>query len=122
MHSTNLDGKAMDTTQGTEALVALNESAGGDWSQMLLLMVGMAAIVYFMMIRPGQKEKQAQEAFQTSLTKGDKVVTDSGIHGKVTEVGEGTVALEVASKTTVTIDKVRIARRLVAKDAQAASK
>ena len=112
----------MDTGQGVNALVALNESGGGEWTQMLLLMVGMAAIIYFMMIRPGQKEKQAQEAFQTSLTKGDKVVTDSGIHGKVTEVAEGTVVLEISSKTAVTIDKIRIARRVVAKDAQAASK
>ena len=112
----------MDNVDGANVLLAMNESGGGELTQMLLLMVGMAAIVYFMMIRPGQKEKQAQEAFQTSLTKGDKVVTDSGMHGKVVEVGEGTVVLEVASKTNVTIDKLRIARRVVAKDAQAASK
>ena len=59
----------MDNVDGANVLLAMNESGGGELTQMLLLMVGMAAIVYFMMIRPGQKEKQAQEAFQTSLTK-----------------------------------------------------
>ena len=112
----------MDNVESANVLLALNESGGGELTQMLLLMVGMAAIVYFMMIRPGQKEKQAQEAFQTSLTKGDKVVTDSGIHGKVVSVSEATIVLDVASKTFITIDKSRIARRVVAEDAQAASK
>jgi preprotein translocase subunit YajC len=112
----------MNDLDSARLIHAFSESAGGELSQMLLLMAGMGAIIYFMMIRPGQKERKEQEAFLTALTKGDKVVTSSGVHGKIIEVDQATVRIEVASKTVITLEKSSIARRAAKDVAQAAGK
>jgi preprotein translocase subunit YajC len=44
--------------------------------------------------------------------KGNKVVTAAGIHGRIIEVAESTVVLEIADKTRITIDKAAVARRV----------
>jgi preprotein translocase subunit YajC len=103
----------MQSQELTGQLLALNESGGGEWMSMLLLMGGMGLIIYFVIIRPQSKERQKLEVFLTGLTKGDKVVTNQGMHGKITEVRADTVSLEVASKTTITFEKSSIARLAV---------
>jgi len=74
----------------------------------LLLVGGCIFIIYFVMIRPQQKERATREAMLTSLTKGDKIVTNSGLHGKIVAVEDVTIVLEVASKTSITIDKAAV--------------
>lgn len=55
----------------------------------------MFVVIYFFMIRPQQKScfKQEKE-FESSLKVGDKIITKSGLHGKVSELSEGTVVIE----------------------------
>lgn len=71
----------------------------------LLMIVAMIVIFYFFMIRPQQKKqkqiKQAREAMQ----KGDAVVTAGGIHGKLKEISDNTVMIEVAPGTLIKVDK-----------------
>jgi len=69
------------------------------------------AIIYFLMIRPQAQERQRHEELVTSLSKDMAVVTRSGIHGRVIEVGNDTVVLEVAKGTRVTFDKLAVFRR-----------
>ncbi len=76
------------------------------------MMVIMFAILYFMMIRPQQKEQKAHAELLSSLQKGHRVVTSSGLHGKVWEVRPTEVALEVSDKVRITVDKLAIKRRL----------
>ena len=76
------------------------------------MMVIMFAILYFMMIRPQQKEQKAHAELLTSLQKGHSVVTSSGLHGKVWEVRPTEVSLEVSDKVRITVDKLAIKRRL----------
>jgi preprotein translocase subunit YajC len=71
----------------------------------------MFAIFYFVLIRPQSKERKAHEAMVAALKKGDKVVTKSGVHGRVDSVGETTVELEVTDKVRITIDKLSVARK-----------
>jgi preprotein translocase subunit YajC len=68
-------------------------STGGPqfWIMMGLLMV----VFYFFMIRPQQKKAKDARKFRESLQKGSKVVTIGGIHGKVVELSDTTVLLEV---------------------------
>lgn len=63
------------------------------------------AIFYFIVIRPQQKEQQEHDKLLASLQKGDKVVTKSGMHGEIHEVGDGVVVLTIAEKTRVTMEK-----------------
>lgn len=50
--------------------------------------------VYFFMIRLPQKKAKQEKEFETSLKVGDKIITKSGLHGKVSEISEGTVVIE----------------------------
>jgi len=51
-------------------------------------------VIYFFMIRPQQKRAKQEKEFENSLKVGDKIVTKSGIHGKVAELAETTVVIE----------------------------
>lgn len=63
------------------------------------------AIFYFMMIRPQQKRAKEHQKLLSSVKKGDKVVTTSGMHGSVYEVDDATVTITIASNCHVTFDK-----------------
>jgi preprotein translocase subunit YajC len=103
-------------------MMAMNTSGGGEMVNMLLLLGGLGLIMYFTVFRPQANERKAHDAMVTGLTKGDRIVLNSGFHGKIVEVKELTVVVELAPKTSVTIEKTAIARLDVQKDVQAASK
>ena len=70
----------------------------------------MIAVFYFVLIRPQQKERRAHETFVGALQKGQRVITRSGLHGRVDTVDENTVVLEIADKVRVTVEKMSVAR------------
>lgn len=53
--------------------------------------------MYFFMIRPQQKKIKQEKEFKSSLKVGDKIITKSGLHGKVSELAETTVVIETMS-------------------------
>ena len=57
----------------------------------------MFVVIYFFMIRPQQKRAKNEKEFESSLKVGDKIVTKSGLHGKVAELAETTVVIETMS-------------------------
>lgn len=61
--------------------------------------VAMAAIFYFLIIRPQAQRRKAEKEFTESLKVGDKVIMSSGIHGKVTQISgdKGTVQVETGA-------------------------
>lgn len=75
------------------------------WIMMGLLMI----VFYFFMIRPQQKKAKDARKFRESLQKGSKVVTIGGLHGKVLEIDEKTVLLEVDSNVKLRFEKSAIA-------------
>ena len=54
-------------------------------------------VMYFFMIRPQQKKIKQEKEFESSLKVGDKIITKSGLHGKVSELAETTVVIETMS-------------------------
>ncbi len=68
----------------------------------LLLIV---VVFYFFMIRPQMKRQKEVRKFRESLSKNDKVVTTGGIYGRVIEVKETTVVLEIAKDVQIKVDK-----------------
>ena len=60
-----------------------------------LLIGGMFLIMYFFMIRPQVKKQKDSKKFREGLSKGDKVVTIGGIHGKVVDMNDRTVLLQI---------------------------
>lgn len=69
------------------------------------------AIMYFMLLRPQQKQAKEQQTLTASLKKGDEVVTSSGIIGRINAVDDKIVTLEVASGTKLRVVKSFIQAR-----------
>lgn len=69
----------------------------------LIFLIGMFVILYFFMIRPQVKRQKEHKKLVESLKKGDEVQTMGGLVGKITEVGENFVKVEVADNTVVTV-------------------
>lgn len=86
--------------------VLLQASDGGNGGMMSLIMiVALIAIFYFFMVAPQQKKQKKINAFRDSLKNGDKVMTAGGIYGRVREVKDNTVILEIADGVRIKIDK-----------------
>ena len=74
-----------------------------------LIMFGMIfAVMYFFMIRPQVKKQKKEREYRSELKKGDKVVTIGGVHGKITDIKEGTFIIEVHAGTTLKVEKSAI--------------
>jgi preprotein translocase subunit YajC len=88
---------------------AAASSSGGGLSQILILVV-FVAIFYFMLIRPQQKRMKDQQAMLSKLATGDEVVTSGGILGRITEVGETFVTLEIAEGVRIRVQRGQISQ------------
>lgn len=75
----------------------------------MLPLVLIFAVFYFMLIRPQQQRAKQHEEMLSNLKRNDAVVTSGGIHGKVTNINEGIVELEVASNVRIRVDRPQIA-------------
>jgi preprotein translocase subunit YajC len=62
--------------------------------QQFLPFILMFVVIYFFMIRPQQKKAKQEKEFESTLKVGDKIITKSGIHGKISELAETTVIIE----------------------------
>jgi preprotein translocase subunit YajC len=91
---------------------AMAQSAGGGAPggglAPLLMMVVFIAIFYFLLIRPQQKKAKEHQAMVTKLAAGDEVVTSGGILGKIVEVGESFVTLEIAPNVQIKVQKFQV--------------
>lgn len=68
----------------------------GQLSQFLPFIL-MFVVIYFFMILPQQKKVKKEKQFESSLKVGDRIITKSGIHGKISELAETTVVIETMS-------------------------
>lgn len=95
------------------------KSALGSFLPLIFIMV----IFYFFMIRPQMRKQKEIKKHRESLKIGDKVITIGGIHGKIVDMDETTVVLEVNDKTKIKFEKTAISAEstanLKAQDAKA---
>ncbi|MCC7050921.1 MAG: preprotein translocase subunit YajC [Bacteroidia bacterium] len=86
----------------------LLQAVSGNFLSQFLPIILVVVVFYFFMIRPqAQKSKKLKE-FREKLQKGDKVITIGGIHGKVLEVGDTYVMLEVDNGVKIKFEKSAI--------------
>ncbi len=71
----------------------------------LLPLVLIIVVFYFFMIRPQVKRQKELKNYRSSLQKNDKVITTGGIYGKITDVKEQTVTVEIAENIRIKVDK-----------------
>lgn len=83
-------------------------SSSGSQLAPLLMMVVFIVIFYFLLIRPQQKKAKDHQAMVSKLSTGDEVVTTGGILGRVVEIGDTFVSLEIAEGVRVKVQKFQI--------------
>lgn len=76
-------------------------AGGGTGGMNIVFFVALFAIMYFVLIRPQQKQAKEQQTMLAALKKGDDVITSSGILGKVFAVDEKVVTVEIARDVKV---------------------
>jgi preprotein translocase, YajC subunit len=77
------------------------------WSGIVMI-VAMIAIFYFFMIRPQQKKQKDIQKAREAMVVGDYVITAGGIFGKIREIGDVYMMIEVADGVRIKIDKASV--------------
>lgn len=88
-------------------LLQAQPAGGNQWSG-ILMMVIIVAIFYFFMIRPQQKKQKEIQKAREALKTGDKVITAGGIYGKIKEIGDTYMSLEIANGVNIRVDKTSV--------------
>lgn len=83
-----------------------------------LPMILIIVVFYFFMIRPQMKRQKELAAFRNSIAKGDKVVTTGGIYGKIVDIKDNTVLLQVDDNVKIRVDKSAIVKDMTDVPAQ----
>ena len=76
----------------------------------IIWIVIMFAAMWFILIRPAQKQRKATMQMQSNLKKGDKVITIGGLHGEVDSIEDTIVYLKIDGNTTVKFERQAIGR------------
>ncbi len=92
-----------------------NGQGGGNPIVAFLPLIIIFAIFYFLLIRPQQKRAKEHQNFLANLKKGDEVVTNGGLIGRIVSLTDDVVTLEIAEKVRVKVLRNQIAGSVVAK-------
>jgi len=79
-------------------------ASGGGYS-MLIFMLLIFVVFYFFMIRPQTKRQKEIKKQREAMKPGDRVVTSGGIYGRVKEIKDSTVLIEIADNVRIKVDK-----------------
>ena len=88
----------------------MGEEGLGIWG-MVIFLVALFAIMYFLMIRPRQKQQKQHEEMMKELRVGDKVIIAGGIYGQIESIGEDTAILKIESGATMRVAKGSVSLR-----------
>jgi len=90
-------------------------AAGGDTTSSIMGLLPwllLFVVLYFVMIRPQMKRQKEHKAMVEALSRGDEVVTAGGLAGKVTQVDEAYISLEIAPNVSVQVQRNAVAQVL----------
>jgi len=93
-------------------VLLMGQPAGGESNPLtsFLPLVLLVVVFYFFIIRPQMKRQKAMKQFREGIAKGDKVVTTGGIMGKVNDVKDDHLVIEIADNVRVKVDKNSVVR------------
>ena len=102
-------GTGTETETGTETVerTGQKQDEGGGMKNYtsIFFMVAIFAVFYLLLIRPQQKRQKEIRKFREALSVGSKVVTAGGIYGKIKEINDATILLEIAENVRIKVDK-----------------
>jgi preprotein translocase subunit YajC len=84
---------------------------GGDTNALMgfLPMILIFAVFYFLLIRPQQKKAKDLKVMLDSLKKGDAIITQGGLHGKIVAISDQVLTVEIAPKVQVRVSRSHVA-------------
>ena len=99
-----------------ETVYAMGAQSGqggqGGGFGILFMIVPLFLIFYFLLFRPQKKRADEQKALLSNLKKGDMIVTQGGLQGRITGLADSTITLEVAEKVRVKVSRSHISGRV----------
>ena len=116
---------SLATLIGALPLLVAEGGAGSILSNPMIPMLGMFAIIYFMVLRPMSKQEKDRKARVEGLKKGDEVVLQGGILGRISSIDDDIAMVEIADRVKVRVLKKDIndtrdaAKKAAAKDGKA---
>jgi len=108
----------VDVAWATNGAAAASPQGGGFMGFLPLILI--FVVFYFLLIRPQQKKARQHQEFVQNLKKGDEVITNGGMHGKITGLTDRVATLEIADNV-----RIKISRQYIlgsASDTEAAEK
>lgn len=85
------------------------EGGGGSMVSTLIMFGAIFAIFYFMIIRPQQKKAKEREKLLSALKKGDKVITNGGLHGVIAGLDDKTCLIDVGNNVKMKFERSAVA-------------
>ena len=89
--------------------VMLQQQQGSQWATFLPIVL-IIIVFYFFMIRPQMKRQKELRKFQESLSKGDKVIVAGGIYGKVADIKDEYILVEIDDNVRIKVIKSTVLR------------
>lgn len=89
-------------------LSILIQAGGGGGYQQLIVILLIIIIFYFFMIRPQMRKAKLEKEFRETIKKGDKIITIGGIHGKVLDIADTTMLIEVDNNVKMKIERTAV--------------
>ena len=74
----------------------------------LILPIGLVVLFYFFLIRPQSKRQKEQKQMVNDLQKGEEVLTSGGMLGKITNIKDDFITLEIAKDISITMQKTAV--------------
>ena len=106
----------------SDALAEGTQAAAQPGGEQFILLIGMVVLFYFILIRPQQKRAKEHRKMVAEISKGDEVVTNGGVLGKVNQVGEQYLSVEIAENVEIKIQSQAVATVLPKGSIKAAKK
>jgi preprotein translocase subunit YajC len=79
------------------------------WSSLIPLLLIMV-VFYFFLIRPQMKRQKELKSFRETLKKGDRIITSGGIYGKINNISDNTITIDVGNNVLLKVDKSAVLR------------
>lgn len=101
----------------------LGQTGGeGGGTTVIIFWIAILGVFYFFMIRPQQQKQKKAKNFRNELKKGQQVVTIGGVHGRIADVRDDVVILDLEKGAKIKVDKVAISYESAASEQEIAAK
>lgn len=87
----------------------VQQQGQNQWSSLIFLLLIMV-VFYFFLIRPQMKRQKELKNFRDALKKGDRIITAGGIYGKINNIAENVITIDVGNNLLLKVDKSAVLR------------